>query len=142
MKKILMMVCSAAMVSLATLAQAQDQDTASANFNNKGVVEETQDSTENKTMDDAGIREGTISSEDQAQEGARPTQEQTDQTTQDQASDPVNQPTQDLGESTPVNDKMGPNGEPVHMENGKYFYKNEAGEKVSIEESALKDKTQ
>ena len=45
-------------------------------------------------------------------------------------------------EIVPVEGKEGPNGEAIFMENGKYYFMNESGEKKKIKASKLRDKTQ
>lgn len=115
--------------------QVYGQDTTSTNNNEQGAVQENKDN----TVDDSSgeLKEGIISTEDQAQEGGNPTQEQTDQVTQDEAT-----PTNERGEAVPVEDKIGPNGEQLFMENGNYFYLNENGAKIEIKKSDVRDKSQ
>lgn len=134
MKKLLLTVCGVMMLSIVTFVQAQDQDTASANYN-QGTAEENKDNTIDNSSGE--LKQGTISTEDQAQQGGNPTQEQTDQVTQDQGT-----PTNEMGEATPVTDKVGPHGEQLFMENGNYFYLDENGDKVKVKKSKLKDKSQ
>jgi hypothetical protein len=189
MKKLLMIVCGTAMLGIATIAQAQDQDTASTDYN-QGAVEQSQDqpidqsqptqdptyappTQDQPTQDQPTQEQPTLDQPTQDQPTLdQPTQDPAlDQPTQDQPTqDPaLDQPTQDgnnqiqQGQSresgvptedqtdqatespadmTPVEDKEGPNGEAVFMENGKYYYMNEAGEKTKIKKSELRDKAQ
>jgi len=188
MKKVLM-ICGAAMFGMATLVHAQDQDTASTNYNTQPPVEQqdqstspTQDQptldqptqdpnlnqpTQDPTLDqptqeppvqdpaldqptqdpaldqptqDQPIDDGTNAiPRGQSRESDLPTQDQTDQSTDPSSTDPSTDGSSDI---TPVEGKEGPNGEAVFMENGKYYYMDEAGEKKKIKKSELNDKTQ
>jgi hypothetical protein len=158
MKKLIMTVCGVAMISFATLAQTQDST--STDYNNQNTVEQSQD--QEQTTDD----QSTPTQESTPTREATPTQDpalQTTPTTEDEpAQDGTNavrhgqsressgQPTEDQTDQTmerpneivPVEGKEGPKGEAVFMENGKYYFMDQAGEKKKIEESELKDKTQ
>ena len=143
MKKLLVTVCGAAMISLATLAQAQDST--STDYNNQNTVEQqsqdqsTQDqsqptqeqSTQDQPVQDQPVQDGNNAiRQGQSVESGQPTEDQTDQS--------MERP----HEIVPVEGKEGPNGEAIFQENGKYYYMNEAGEKKKIKESELRDKTQ
>jgi hypothetical protein len=143
MKKLLVTVCGAAMINLATLSQAQDST--STDYNNQNTVEQqsqnqsaqdqsqpTQDqSTHDQPVQDQPVQDGNNAiRQGQSRETGQPTEDQIDQT--------MERP----NEMVPVEGKEGPNGEPVFRENGKYFYMNEAGKKKKIKESELRDKTQ
>ena len=188
MKKVLIM-CGAAMLGMATMAQAQDQNPAT-DYNNQPAVEQqdqstlpTQDQptldqptqdpnlnqpTQDPTLDqptqeppvqdpaidrpvqdpavdqptqDQPINDGTNAiPQGQSRESGLPTQEQTDQATDPSVTTDPSMERAD--EITPVEGKQGPNGEAVFMENGKYYYMDEAGEKKKIKKSELNDKTQ
>jgi hypothetical protein len=140
MKKLLMTVCGAAMIGLATLAQAQDST--STDYNNQNTVEQSQQQappqqdpaiqtppappTEDQEVQDGNnaIRQG------QSLESGQPTEDQTDQK--------MDTPS----EIVPVEGKEGPKGEAIFQESGKYYYMNESGEKKEIKESELRDKSQ
>jgi hypothetical protein len=198
MKKVLM-ICGAAMFGMATFVHAQDQDTASTDYNTQPPVEQqdqstlptedqptldqpTQDPNLNQPTQDPTLDQPTHQPPVQDPALDRPTQDPAlDQPTQDPALDqptqdqPIDdgtnaipqgqsresdQPTQDQtdqsadpststdpsmerpSEITPVEGKQGPNGEAVFMENGKYYYMDEAGEKKKIKKSELEDNTQ
>lgn len=139
MKKLLMTVCGAAMISLATLAQAQDST--STDYNNQNAVEQSQDQASPQQdpvqtppappTEDQGVQDGNNAiRQGQSLESGQPTEEQTDQK--------MEQPS----EIVPVEGKEGPKGEAIFQENGKYYYMNEAGERKEIKESELKDKSQ
>lgn len=143
MKKLLVTVCGAAMISLATLSQAQDST--STDYNNKNTVEQqgqdqaVQDQsqqkqdqpTQNQSVQDQPVQDGTNAiRQGQSRESNDATGDQIDQT--------MERP----NEMVPVEGKQGPNGEAIFRENGKYYYMNEAGEKKKIKESGLRDKTQ
>ena len=178
MKKVLM-ICGAAMFGMATLVHAQDQDTASTDYNTQPPVEQqdqstvptedqptidqpTQDPNLNQPTQDPALDQPTHEPPVQDPALDRPTQDPAlDQPTQDQPVDDgtnaipqdqsreSEQPTQDQtdqatdpsmeapSEITPVEGKQGPNGEAVFMENGKYYYTDEAGEKKKIKKSEI-----
>ena len=189
MKKVLMF-CGAAMLGMATLAQAQDQNPAT-DYNSQPPVEQqdqstlptqdqptldqptqdpnlnqptqdptldrptqeppvqaaaldqpTQDPNLNQPTQDQPINDGTNAiPQGQSRESGLPTEDQTDQSTDPSIStDPSS--TDSPSEITPVEGKEGPNGEAVFMENGKYYYMDEAGEKKKIKKSQLNDKMQ
>lgn len=143
--------CSVLMlVAVTFVVQGQTTDTASINYNEQGTAGKDRDNADNKntgenkenkdnTVDNTSgeVKEGILSTEDQAQQGGNPTKEQTDQVTQDQGIS-----TDERGEATPVEDKVGPNGEQLFMENGNYFYLNESSDKVKVKKSDVKDKSQ
>ena len=135
--------CGAAMISFATLSQAQDST--STDYNNQNTVEQqsqdqpvndqpqpTEDqSIQNKSEQDQPVQDGTNAiQQGQSRESGQPTEDQIDQT--------MERP----NEIVPVEGKQGPNGEAIFRENGKYYYMNEAGKKKKIKESELQDKTQ
>jgi hypothetical protein len=142
MKKLLVTVCGAAMISLATLCQAQDS--ASTDFNTqkpfeqksqdqlkKDQSQQTKDqSVQNQPVQEQPVQDGTNAiQQGQSRETGQPTEDQIDQT--------MERP----NEMVPVEGKQGPNGEAIFRENGRYYYMNEAGEKKKIKESRLTDKT-
>ncbi len=165
MKKIIMTVCGAAMIGIASLAQAQDST--STNFNDNSPVEQSQDPQPSPNLDQstpAPTQDQTTPPQDPTSQPAPATPTPPVGPTQDQSGDqPVQdgnnaiqqgqsresgQPTESQtdqsmerpSEMTPIEGKQGPNGEAVFMENGKYYYMNEAGEKTKIKNSELKDK--
>ena len=142
MKKVLMMICGA-MLGVATLAQAQeqptqeqpalDQPTQEAPVQDQPTQEPpVQDQpTQDQPALDQPTQDGNDAiRQDESPESDQPTEEQTDQSGERPS------------EITPVEDKVGPNGEAIFKENGKYYYMNEAGEKKKIKKSELQDKTQ
>jgi glucan-binding YG repeat protein len=137
MKKVLLTICGAAMMSIASFAQAQDST--STDYKDQNTVEQSQDQStqdlgqptpEQPTQDQPTQDGNNAIQQGQSRESEQPTQDQTDQS--------MERPS----EIIPVEGKVGPNGEAIFMENGKYYYMNEAAEKKEIEESELKDKTQ
>ena len=131
MKRIILTVCGAALISLATFAQTQDST--SRPYNNQNSVEQSQDPATQTPAppQDAADRDGTNAiPQGQSRESGYPTENQTDQT--------MERP----NEIVPVEGKEGPNGEAIFMENGKYYFMNEEGEKKKIKASKLRDKTQ
>lgn len=130
------------MMSIASFAQAQDST--STDYKDQNTVEQSQDqSTQDQSTQDLGQPTPEQPTQDQpTQDGNNAIQQgqsrESEQPTQDQTDQSMERPS----EITPVEGKVGPNGEAIFMENGKYYYMNEAAEKKEIEESELKDKTQ
>lgn len=130
MKRILVMVCGVAMLGMATIAQAQDQNQTQPTQDPTYAPPAQDQPTQDPALDQPTQDGNNQIQQEQSRESEAPTQDQTDQVTESPA------------EMTPVEDKEGPNGEAVFMENGKYYYMNEAGEKTKIKKSQLRDKTQ
>lgn len=128
MKKLLLIACSAAMMSICSLAQAQDQDTASTNNNTQPPVEESQKNQGNTQSDDM-----------KTQDAERPDNQQPQSTDQELQNDV--DAMKDNFEGATI-DKVGPNGEKLYMERGKYFYINEEGKKVKVKKSEVRDKSE
>ena len=120
MKKL--MLVGVALIGFCSFAQAQNQaDTASTNFNGQAPTEVQNDtkSDEMKTKDA--------------------------ETTDDQNTDQQLQQDADALEKNfegSTIDKVGPNGEKLFMERGKYFYYDEAGKKIKVKKSEVRDKSQ
>ena len=127
MKKLQVILCSAAMVGLCSLAQAQDPDSASNNMNNPAATEQSNDNTQS---DDQKTEEA--ENAEQAQENAP----STDQQLQNDAN-----AMKENFEGATI-DKVGPNGEELFMERGKYFYYDAEGKKVKVKKSDVRDKSQ
>lgn len=152
-----MMVCGAAMFGMATLTQAQDQNP-STDYNNPPVEQSTPPAQDQPTLDQPTQEPPVIDqpTQEQPQQDPaldQPTQEpveegtnaipqgqsrESEQPIEDQTDQSMERPS----EITPVEGKQGPNGEAIFMENGKYYYMDEAGEKKKIKKSELEDKTQ
>jgi hypothetical protein len=128
------------MVFIVTAATAQVSDTASLNYNNPATVKDTHnesppaedDSERDRSQVGAssGVREGTISSEDQAQQQLpKPNEEQTDQkgTTN-------GQPASDAGKREPKRDKS-------FLKKGNAYYKDDPGEKKKRKKSRRNNNT-
>jgi hypothetical protein len=100
MKKVLMMACGAAMFGMATLAQAQDQDKSSTDYNNPPVEQQDQSTlpTQDQPIQDQPTQDPALDQPTQDPNLNQPTQEPPvqdpalDRPTQDPALD---QPTQD-----------------------------------------------
>ena len=138
MKNVLMIISSAVMFCLVTVAHAQVSDTASLNYNNQSTVKDAQKDTHNEapvTQEDSeqddsrvgassGVKEGTVSSEDQqVQQLPKPTEEQTDQNT--------------TNYSVPSGSKE----KKSVLKKGNSYYEDEAGKKTKSKKSQAKDKT-
>jgi len=122
MKKLLTIICSAAMLGICSLVHAQ-QDTASTNLNTN--QSQTQENIGNTQNDDKKTQDAERT-DDQSTE---------QQLTEDAAALEKN------FESATI-DKIGPNGEKLFMERGKYYYMNEEGKKVKVKKSEVRDKSE
>ncbi len=124
MKKLLTVVCSIAMLGICSLANAQEQDTASTNLNdNQPQVKENRDNTQ---------------SDDMKTQDAERTDDQQQSTDQQLENDAEAMEKNFEGATI---DKVGPNGEKLFMERGKYYYMNEEGKKVKVKKSEVRDKS-
>jgi len=140
MQKVLTILGSAVLFCFVTVAKAQVSDTASLNYNNQSTVEDThvepsvkQDNQDSEQADSrmgasSGVKEGTVSSEDQqVQQLAKPTAEQTDQNTPTDA-----QPSSGKEKAKAKRGKSA-------LKKGNSFYEDDA-EKRAIKKSKVKDK--
>ena len=118
MKKIQMILCSAALMGLCTLAQGQDRDSTSTDYTPSPVEQSDTKSDDKKTND-----------------AERPAESTDQQLQQD-----VDAMQQNFEGATI--DKVGPNGEKLFMKNGKYYYINEKGDKVKVKKSDVVDMSQ
>ncbi len=119
MKKFLML-CGGAMIGICSLAQAQNRDTTSINHNQQVPTEEKQGDTKSDDMktNDAERVEG--SADQQLKQDADALEKNFEGSTID---------------------KVGPNGEKLFMEKGKYFYYDDDGRKVKVKKSEVRDKS-
>lgn len=124
MKKLLLIVCSVAMMSISALAQVQQQDTSSIDNNAQPPVEERDENTQ---------------SDDMKTEDAERTGDQ-EQSTEEELQKDVEAMQENFEGSTI--DKVGPNGEKLFMERGKYFYIDDEGRKVKVKKSDVRDESQ
>jgi hypothetical protein len=118
MKKILTIVFGVALMGLCSLVNAQDQDTASTNISGQPAVEQGDDT----QSDDA-----------KTQDAERP------QSTDEQLQNDADELKENFEGATI--DKVGPNGEKLFMERGKYHYMNDEGKKVKVKKSEVRDKS-
>ena len=117
MKKFLMLL-SGAMIGICSLTQAQSRDTTSTNYNQQTPVEEKQTKSDDMKTNDAERVEGTT--DQQLQQDADALEKNFEGSTID---------------------KIGPNGEKLFMERGKYFYYDNEGKKVKVKKSEVRDKS-
>ena len=110
------------MLGICSLVHAQ-QDTASTNLNTN--QSQTQENIGNTQNDDKKTQDAERT-DDQSTE---------QQLTEDAAALEKN------FESATI-DKIGPNGEKLFMERGKYYYMNEEGKKVKVKKSEVRDKSE
>ena len=122
MKKLLTIVCGVAMLGICSLAQAQDS--ASTNLN----TNQPQENTNNTQCDDK-------KTQDAERTDDQPQQSTDQQLTEDAAALEKN------FEGATI-DKVGPNGEKLFMERGKYYYMHEEGKKVKVKKSEVRDKSE
>ena len=125
MKKLMIAACSAMIMGICSLAQAQVQDSSSTDLNTPQPVEQSQQQN-NTQSDDMKTQDAERVDETQS----------TDQQLQQDA-DALKQ----NFEGSTI-DKVGPNGEQLFMERGKYFYMDENGKKVKVKKSEVKDKSE
>jgi hypothetical protein len=119
MKKFLML-CGGAMFGICSLTQAQSVDTTSTKYNEQAPTEQRND-TKNDDM-----------KTNDAERAGQPTTDQ-------QLQQDVDAMEKNFEGSTI--DKVGPNGEKLFMERGKYFYYNNDGRKVKVKKSEVRDKS-
>lgn len=122
MKTLFTIMCSVALIGICSLVQAQDQDTSSTNLQGQPPIEQSEDtqSDDMKTQEAERADEQPQSTDEQLEEDADAMKENFEGSTID---------------------KVGPNGEKLFMENGKYFYFNEEGKKVKVKKSEVRDKS-
>lgn len=120
MKNLLATICSVAMIGICSLTQAQDQDTVSTNVNATPQVEQG-DNTQ---------------SDDMKTEDAERTDDQTESSSDQEVQNDADAMQQNFEGATI--DKVGPNGEKLFMERGKYFYINEMGKRVKVKKSEVR----
>ena len=120
MKKF-MMLCGGAMIGICSLTQAQSQDTTSTNYNEQAPVEQQRSDTKDDDM--------------KTNDAERADQQTTDQQLQHDAD------AMEKNFEGSTIDKVGPNGEKLFMERGKYFYYDSDGKKVKVKKSEVRDKS-
>jgi hypothetical protein len=124
MKKVLATLFSLAMLGLCPMVHAQNADSSSTNLNDQPQMEQSQDNTQSDDM------------KTQDAERAEETPQATDQELEQDAE------TMEQNFEGATIDKVGPNGEELFMERGKYFYMNEEGKKVKVKKSEVRDKSE
>src|SRR5687768_3642925 len=137
MKKLFVTIGSMLVMSVCSMAQLQDRDTASMNINDRGGAEEVREDVQKNPSNEqdanqAGpkIQLGEKGAEVQVQES-----QSSDQELEKDAEE------MEKNLETVTIDKEGPNGEKLFMERGKYFYYNEDGKKVKVKKSEVRDKS-
>lgn|SRR5690606_2058612 len=143
MKKIFIIACSAAMLSFCSLAQAQDYDSSSAQYNNEGQTEaETEQELEEARDDMQDAWEGsTTETENDANRVKEDINEGVDEAG-DEGSQVGRTAAAQIKDER-LESKEGPNGEPIFInEHAEYYYINDDGQKVKVEKSELKDKAE
>jgi hypothetical protein len=125
MKKLQIMIYSVALMGICTLAQAQDTDTTSTNYNAQPRNEESSQDTR---------------SDDMKTNDAERADDQQPQSTDQQLEQDADAMQKNFEGSTI--DKVGPHGEKVFMEKGKYYYINDQGKRVKVKKSDVVDMSQ
>ena len=115
------------MMGICSLAQAQVQDSSSTDVNTQQPVEQTQQNQGNTQSDDMKTQDA---------ERVEEQPQSTDQQLQQEAD-----ALKENFEGSTI-DKVGPNGEQLFMERGKYFYMDEDGKKVKVKKSDVRDKSE
>ena len=126
MKKIMIAACSAIVMGVCSLAQAQVQDSSSTDLNKQQPVEQSQQNQNNTQSDDMKTQDA--ERVDQTQSTDRQLQQDADALKENFEGSTI--------------DKVGPNGEQLFMERGKYFYMDENGKKVKVKKSEVRDKSE
>ncbi|HYF69678.1 MAG TPA: hypothetical protein VD884_16150 [Ohtaekwangia sp.] len=143
MKKVFIIACSAAMLSFCSLAQAQDYDSSSAQYNNDGQTEaETEQELEEARDDMQDAWEGsTTETEDDVNKTKEDINEGVDEA-RDEGSQAGRTAAAQIKDEK-LESKVGPNGEPIFInEHAEYYYINDDGQKVKLEKSELKEKSE
>ena len=126
MKKIMIAACSAIVMGVCSLAQAQVQDSSSTDLNKQQPVEQSQQNQNNTQSDDMKTQDA--ERVDQTQSTDRQLQQDADALKENFEGSTI--------------DKVGPNGEQLFMEREKYFYMDENGKKVKVKKSEVRDKSE
>ena len=126
MKKIMIAACSAIVMGVSSLAQAQVQDSSSTDLNKQQPVEQSQQNQNNTQSDDMKTQDA--ERVDQTQSTDRQLQQDADALKENFEGSTI--------------DKVGPNGEQLFMEREKYFYMDENGKKVKVKKSEVRDKSE
>jgi hypothetical protein len=129
MKRSIIIATGALLLSVCSLVNAQNSDTTSTNLNTQTPVEESQQNQNNTQSDDM-----------KTQDAERADGQQQPQSTDQQLEKDVEQMQQNFEGSTI--DKVGPNGEKLFMERGKYYYINDEGKKVKVKKSEVRDQSE
>jgi hypothetical protein len=137
MKKLFATIGSMLVVSLCSMAQLQDRDTASMEINDRGGVEETREDVQKGARDEQD--ENQAGPKIQLGENGTGVRVQGSQSTDQELEKDAEEMEKNL--ETATIDKEGPNGEKLFMERGKYFYYNEDGKKVKVKKSEVRDKS-
>jgi hypothetical protein len=128
MKKLFIIACSAVMMGICSFAQAQAQDSSSTNYDSQTPVEQRQQDQNSTQSDDMKTRDAERVDDQQGQSTDKQLQEDADAMKENFEGATI--------------DKVGPNGEKLFKERGKYFYMDENGEKVKVKKSEVRDKSE
>jgi len=138
MKKLFATIGSMLVISVCSMAQLQDRDTASMNINDRGGIEESREEMPKGARDEQDANQGGPKIQ-LGENGTGVQVQQESQSTDQELENDVEEMEKNL--ETATIDKEGPNGEKLFMERGKYFYYNEDGKKVKVKKSEVRDKS-
>jgi len=125
-------------MSVCSMAQLQDRDTAAMNINDRGEPQETREETQQEGVDEQDVNQAGPKIQ-LGEKGTGIRVQQGHQSTDQELENDAEEMEKNL--ETATIDKEGPNGEKLFMERGKYFYYNEEGKKVKVKKSEVRDKS-
>lgn len=138
MKKLFVTIGCVTVMSVCSMAQLQDRDTASMNINDREGAQETREEMQKGARDEQDANQGGPKIQLGA-EGTGVQVQQGPQSTDQELEKDAEEMERNL--ETATLDKEGPNGEKLFMERGKYFYYNGEGKKVKVKKSEVRDKS-
>jgi len=138
MKKLFVTIGSIMVMSVCSMAQLQDRDTAAMNINDRGEPQETREETQQEGVDEQDVNQAGPKIQ-LGEKGTGIRVQQGPQSTDQELENDAEEMEKNL--ETATIDKEGPNGEKLFMERGKYFYYNEEGKKVKVKKSEVRDKS-
>lgn len=138
MKKLFVTIGSMMVMSVCSMAQLQDRDTASMNINDRGGAQDTREEMQKSTRDEQDASQAGPKIQLGEKGGGVQVQQESQSTDQEFKKDAEEM---EKNLETATIDKEGPNGEKLFMERGKYFYYNEEGKKVKVKKSEVRDKS-
>ncbi len=136
MKKLFVTIGSMMAMSVCSMAQLQERDTASMNINDRGGVEKTGEDVQRGPRDEQNAEQGGAKIQ-LGEKGTGVQAQESPESTDQELKNDAEEMEKNLEKATI--DKEGPNGEKLFIERGKYFYYNQEGKKVKVKKSEVKD---